>query len=73
MPEAKNRQHDPHLKKGKRRRPQRRTYINRPNAVCITIHSQDGSPVPKSVLNEAAEAVTDVALRNGLLINLADS
>lgn len=51
----------------------RRTYINRPNAVCITIHSQDGSAVPRGVLNEAAEAVTDIALRNGLLINLADT
>lgn len=52
---------------------QRRTYINRPNAVCITIHSQDGSPIPRSVLNEASERVTNLALEHGLLINLADS
>jgi hypothetical protein len=60
-------------KKRRSKRPQRRTYINRPNAVCITIHSQDGSPVPKSILNEAASSVTNIALEHGLLINLADS
>lgn len=59
--------------RSKRGRPPVRRYIHRPNAVCITIHSQDGSPVPKSVLNEAAEAVTNIALANGLLINLADT
>jgi hypothetical protein len=60
-------------KKPRRKNRPRRTYINRPNAVCITIHSQDGSPVPRSVLNEAAEKVTNLALEHGLLINLADS
>lgn len=58
--------------KNKRRPRAKRTYIHRPNAVCITIHSQDGSPVPRAVLNEATEAVTNIALRNNLLINLAD-
>lgn len=55
----------------KRTRP-KKTYIHRPNAVCITIHSQDGSAVPRSVLDEAADAVTEIALRNRLLINLAE-
>lgn len=55
------------------RKPQKRGYIHRPNAVCITIHSQDGSPVPRSVLNEAAESVTQIALDNHLLINLAEA
>jgi hypothetical protein len=55
------------------RKPQKRGYIHRPNAVCITIHSQDGSPVSKSVLNDAADAVTQIALSNHLLINLADA
>jgi hypothetical protein len=59
--------------KSRRKRPQKRTYIHRPNAVCITIHSQDGSPVPKAVLNEAANAVTQIALHNRLLINLAET
>lgn len=56
-----------------RRKPPRRTYVHRPHAVHITIYSQDGSPVPKSVLNEAAQAVTDVALKNNLLIGLAET
>lgn len=53
-----------------RKRP---TYIPRPNAVCITIHSQDGAPVPRRILDEAARRVTDLALENGLLINLAET
>lgn len=55
-----------------RKKTPKRTYINRPNAVCVTIHSQDGSPVPRSVLNEAAESVTDIAFKHNLLINLAE-
>jgi hypothetical protein len=58
----------------KRRRPrQKRTYIHRPNALCVTVHSQDGSPIPNGVRNEIAEAVTNIALAHGLLINLADT
>lgn len=60
-------------KKTRKRNRQKRTYIHRPNAVCVTIHSQDGSPVPRSVLNQAAEAITQVALDNNLLINLAET
>jgi hypothetical protein len=56
-----------------RRKPQRRTYVPRPNAVHITIYSQDGRPVPKSVLNEAAQSVTNIALENNLLIGLAET
>lgn len=55
------------------KKPRKRTYIQRPNAVCITIHSQDGSPVPRRVLDEAAHRVTNLALENGLLINLAET
>jgi hypothetical protein len=58
--------------KSRRKKP-KRTYIHRRNAVCITIHSPDGSQVPRSVLNEAADAVTQIALKNGLLINLAET
>lgn len=61
----------PKKSRNKRSKP-RRTYVHRPNAVCVTIHSMDGSPVPKSVLNEAADSITDVAMRNGCLINLAE-
>ncbi len=56
-----------------KRKPQPKTYVHRPNAVCITIHSQDGSPVSRSVLDEAADAVWEVARANNLLINLADA
>jgi hypothetical protein len=57
----------------KKRKSVKRTYIPRPNAVHVTVYSPDGRPVPKSVLNQAAEAVTDVALANGLLVGLAET
>lgn len=60
-------------KKPRKRSRPKRTYVHRPNAVCITIYSTDGSAVPKSVLAEATEAVTDIALNNGLLIGLAET
>lgn len=59
--------------KPRRKKAPKRTYTHKRNAVCITIHSQDGSAVPRSVLNEAAESVTQIALKNGLLINLAET
>lgn len=61
-------------KPSRQRKPRpKRTYVHRPNALCITIYSQDGQPVPRAVLDEAAEAVTEIALKHRLLIGLADS
>lgn len=57
--------------KNRRRRP-KPNYLQRQNAVCITVHSQDGSKVPRSVLDEAADAVLTVAREHKLLINLAE-
>lgn len=59
-------------KKTRKRGKPKRTYVPRPNAVCITIHSMDGSPVPRAVLDAAATAVTDIAIQNNCLINLAE-
>ena len=59
--------------KPKRKRQPKRTYVQRSNAVHITIYSQDGRPVPAEVLNEAAEAVTDLALSHRLLVGLAET
>lgn len=56
-----------------RKRTNKRTYVARPNAIHVTLYSQDGSPVPKSVLNEAAESITDIAFKNNLLIGLAET
>ena len=57
----------------KRNSKPRRTYVPRPNAIHVTVYSPDGRPVPKSVLNKAADAVTQVALDNGLLVGLAET
>lgn len=58
--------------KTRKRSKPRRTYVHKPNAVCVTIYSMDGSAVPKAVLEEAADSVTAVALKNNLLIGLAE-
>lgn len=60
-------------KKQRSRGRAKRTYVHRPNAVCITIHSQDGSAVPRAILNEATEAIVEFARFHNLLINVADT
>lgn len=55
------------------RRPRNNKYVPRTNAVHITIHSQDGNPVPRSVLDQATRAVEEVATKNRLLINVAET
>ena len=59
-------------KKARRKAP-RRTYVHHQNAIHITVYSPDGKPVPRSVLNEAAQSVQEVALANNLLIGLAET
>lgn len=56
----------------KRSRKPRRTYVHRSNALCITLHSPDGSSVPKQVFEEAVEAVSNIAVQNRLVVNLAE-
>lgn len=51
----------------------KRTYVHRPNAIHITLYSPHGDPVPRAILNEATQAVTDIALANNLLVGLADT
>lgn len=55
-----------------RKKTPRRTYVHRTNAVCVTIYSQDGRPVPRSVLDEATQSILDIAIKNNLLISLAE-
>jgi hypothetical protein len=47
--------------------------VGRSNAVHVTLYSPDGKPVPKAVLNQAADAVTEIAVANRLLVGLADT
>lgn len=56
-----------------RKKTPRRTYVSRPNAIHLTIYSPYGDAVPKAILNEAAEALTQIALDNGLLIGIAET
>jgi hypothetical protein len=65
MPEQKN--------KSRNRGRAKRTYVHRPNAIHITLYSPHGDPVPRAILNEATEVVTQIAVANGLLVGLADT
>lgn len=60
-------------KKARKKQQPRRTYVHRSNAMHITIYSQNGAPVPRKVLEEAAESVTNIALKHQLLIGLAET
>lgn len=56
----------------KRPRPRRKqTYVHRMNAVHLTVYSPDGGTIPAEVRKQAEQAVTDVALQNGLLVGIA--
>lgn len=59
-------------KKQPRKRNKPRKYVHKPNAVCVTIHSVDGSPVPRAVLNAAADSITQIATDYNCLVNLAE-
>lgn len=58
-------------RKPKRRR-MRSGYVPKPRAVDITLYSQDGNPIPRPALNEAADAVSGVAETYGLLVNVTE-
>lgn len=49
----------------------RNAYQHQPSSVCVTIYSQDGAPVSKAVLDEAADSIAHIAKNYNLLINTA--
>ena len=57
----------------KRPRAKKRTYVHRPNAMCFTVYSQDGSPVPRHVLDEVNDSIIEIARHYNLLVGIADS
>lgn len=59
--------------KQKSRKKQKKVYVHRPNSVCVTLHSPDGRPVPREVLDEAASSIEHIAIKHNLLINVAEA
>jgi hypothetical protein len=53
------------------RKMQRPRYKWSPGAVCVTLHSTDGSPVNPEVLNALAEYAESLARTNNCLVNVA--
>lgn len=47
------------------------TYRYRTNAIDITLYSLNGETVPAAVREEFKQLATDLALKNGLVINIA--
>lgn len=58
----------------KKSRPKRksRKYVHKTNAVCITLHSVDGSTVPRPVLDAAIQRVEELAQDYNCLVNVAE-
>lgn len=44
-------------------------YLHRSPAICVVVHDPGGRAMPNSVANEILERVTEIALREGYLIN----
>lgn len=56
----------------KPRKSQRRRnegYIHKSPAVCVVVHDPTGKPLPDKVATEVLNNVTEIALRNGCIIN----
>ena len=52
----------------KQRRKPKKNFATKPHAIHVTVYDPQGSPVPKSVLDEVELRVFDVAQRHNLLI-----
>lgn len=55
----------------KGKRPRRRTegYIHKSPAVCIVVHDPTGKPMPNAMATEIINTVSELAMKNGYLIN----
>lgn len=60
-------------KKAKRHNRKEQAYKNRSQAVCVVAFNPEGRPVPDGLANEIADAVSDIAVREGLLVSLTRS
>lgn len=54
-----------------KRRNRRRNegYLHKSPAVCVVVHDPSGNPMPDKIAAEILNKVTDIALREGYLIN----
>lgn len=57
--------------KAARKRPRKRGYVPRSNAIHVTVYDPTGRALKPEVADEVANVVNDVALENHLLIGLA--
>lgn len=60
---------DKKAKRGRKEQP----YKGRSQAVCVVAFNPEGRPVPDGLANEIADAVSDIAVREGLLVSLTRS
>lgn len=64
-------------KRSKSRKPkfpkgsQRKGYHAESNAICIVVHDLGGMPVNDRIANECLDAVTEVAVKYGYVVNYA--
>lgn len=57
--------------KGQQKKPRRRRegYLHKSPAVCVVIHDPSGRPMPDATATEILNRVTELAIKNGYLIN----
>jgi hypothetical protein len=61
--------------KGKAKRKNRKdqNYKQRSQAVCVVAYNSEGRPIPDGLSNEIADAVSEIAVREGLFVSLTRS
>lgn len=57
----------------KRNKYRNENYKHRSPAVCVVAYNAEGRPVPDSLANEMADAVSEIAVREGLVVSVTRS
>lgn len=61
------------MAKNKKQQQDRRTYKHYDNALCLTMHTLDGSELTPEAQSEAENAIWEVAQKYGYVINIANT
>ena len=59
------------VNKDKQSKPDRHTYKDYDNALCLTMHTLDGSELTPEAQREAENAILAIAVKYGYVINIA--
>jgi hypothetical protein len=60
-------------KKPQKRKHKDQSYKHRSQAVCLVAYNPEGRPVPDKLANEMADAVSNIAVREGFFVSVTRS